>query len=173
MNVDLLPVVLRFDVAGNREIGVVRNQFRILHQPREVRHLLPLDERFENLLPIRLRELVLVPLPHELRRSVDEEHAVVRLALLQHDDAGRNRRPEKEIRRQLNHRVDIIVLQQIFPDLRLRPAPVEHPGEFDDRRRPRSRKPRKHVHRERQIRLRFRRKHPRRRKARIVDEQRI
>ena len=70
----------------------------------------------------------------------------------------------------MNHCVDEVFLQQVFADFLFLAAAVEHTGKLDDGRGAVSRQPGEHVHGERQIGLRLRRKHASRGESRIVDE---
>jgi hypothetical protein len=112
-------------------------------------------ELVENLLLVSLGELVLVARPGEERRGVDEEDRVVGLALLEHDDAGGDRRAEEEVGRQLDDGVDVVVVDEVLADLLLRTAAVEHAGELDDRGRAVDGQPRQDVHREGEVGLDF------------------
>jgi hypothetical protein len=67
------------------------------------------------------RELVLVADARELGRRVDEQHRVVGLRLLQHDDARGDRGAEEEVRRELDHGVHVVVVDEVLADLLLGP----------------------------------------------------
>ena len=114
-----------------------------------------------------------MPLADELRGRVDEQRLVVGLGLLEHDDAGRDRRAEEEVRRKLDDGVDVVVVDEVLADLLLGAAAVEHAGELDDRGGAVDREPAQDVHREGEVGLRLRRQHAGRREARIVDQQRV
>ena len=103
-------------------------------------------------------------------RRVDEQHAVVVLRFPEHDDAGGDGSAEEQVRRQLNHCVDEVFLQQVFADFLFLAAAVEHTGKLDDGRGAVGRQPGEHVHGERQIGLRLRCKHAGRGESRIVDQ---
>ena len=115
-----------------------------------------LAEGVEDRLLVVGGELVLVALAGELRRGVDEQDLVVGLRLLEHDDAGRDRRAEEQVRRELDDGVDVVVVDEVLADLLLRTAAVEHAGELDDRRRAVDGEPAQDVHREREVGLRLR-----------------
>ena len=132
-----------------------------------------LDIGVQYSLLVGLGELVLVALPNELGGGVDEQHLVVELGLLQHDDAGRDRGAEEQIGRQLDHRIDIVVVDQVFADLLLRATAIEDAGELDDRRGAVDGQPAQHVHGERQIGLALRCQHPGRGEPWVVDQQRV
>ena len=76
---------------------------------------------------------------------------VVGLRLLQHDDAGRDRRAEEEVGRELDDGVDVVVVDEVLADLLLGAAAVEHAGELDDRGGAVDGEPVQHVHREREV----------------------
>ena len=80
---------------------------------------------------------------------------------------------EEEIRRQLDHRVDVVVVNEVLADLLLGAAAVENAGELNDRRSAVHREPAEHVHREGEVGLRLRREHAGRRVTRVVDKQRV
>ena len=106
---------------------------------------LALGESIENLLLVGLGELVLVAAAGEFGGGVDEQGGVVVLGLLQHDDAGGDGGAEEQVRRQLDHRIDIVVVDEVLTDLLLRAAAVEHAGELDDGRGAVDRQPRQDV----------------------------
>ena len=106
-----------------------------------------LHERID-VLDVLGHEFVLVADVLEHLGSVDEERAVVDLTLGENDDARRDRHAEKEVRGQLDNRLDEVVVDQILADLLLRAAAVQHAGELDDCRAALAREPREHVHRE-------------------------
>ena len=119
------------------------------------------------------RQLVVIRDLYALIRRVDEKRFVVALAFLHHHDAGGDGGAEKEVGGQLNDAVHKVVFNEIPPYLLFRSAAVHNTGEADDSRRAVCREPRKAVHDKRHIRLAFRCQHARRRKARIIDEQRV
>lgn len=133
----------------------------------------PRRERRDDLFNILLGQLIVVRDFDKLVGGVDEEHVVGRLGMLQHHDAGGNGRPEKEVCRQLDDAIDLVVINEIFADLLFRAAAVHDAGEADDRCRAVACQPRERVHDEGKICLGFGRKDARRRIARIVDEERV
>ena len=118
-------------------------------------------------------QLIVVRDLYALVRGVDKERFVVRLAALQHHYAGGDRGAEEEVRGELYHAVDEVVVYEILPDLLLRAAAVHDAREADYRRRAVRREPREGVHYKRKVGLRFGCKHARGSKARIVYEQRV
>ena len=125
------------------------------------------------MLDVFLRELIVVRDLDAFLRSIDEERSRVRFRLLQHHDAGRDARAEEEIVRQLDHGIDEIAVDQILANLLLRAAAIHDAGKADNRRRAVRRQPCERVQDESEVGFRRRRKHARRREARIVDEQGI
>ena len=65
-------------------------------------------------------------------RSVDKERCIVFLALFQYDDASGDADTEKEVGRELDNGVDIVIVDQIFADFLLSSATIEYAGELDD-----------------------------------------
>ena len=130
-------------------------------------------ERRDDLFDILLGQLIVVRDFDKLIGGVDEEHVVGRLGMLQHHDAGGNGRPEKEVCRQLDNAIDLVVVNEIFSYLLFRAAAVHDAGKADDRCRAVACQPRERVHDEGKICLRFGRKDARRRIARVVDEERV
>ena len=135
--------------------------------------LLSRGEGVHNRLDIRLGQLIVVRDLDTFLCRVDEQHRVIRFRLLHHHDTGRDGGAEKEIARQLDDTVDIVVLDQVFADLLLRAAAVHDAGEAYDRRRAVRREPRERVHDERHVRLALRREYARGREARIIDQDRV
>ena len=131
----------------------------------------PRRERRDDLFDILLGQLIVVRNFDKLVGGVDEEHVVGRLGVLQHHDAGGNSRPEKEVCRQLDDAIDLVVVNEIFADLLFRASAVHDTGEADDRRCAVACQPRERVHNKGKICLGFGRKDARRRIARIVDEE--
>ena len=68
----------------------------------------------------------------EFFRCVNEEDTVVRLALLEDDDADCYGYAEKQVFRQLYDRVYVVVAEQILTDFTLCPAAVENSGKFNN-----------------------------------------
>lgn len=141
MNDDDFAGVLLFYVAGNGDVAVIGDQLGIFDKLGEVLDVFAFGIGVENPIPVRFGEFVLVALPDEFRRSVDEKNGVVLFALLEDNNAGGDGRSEKKVRGQLNYRVNVVVFQKIFPDLHLRTAPVKDAGKFDDGRRSAGGKP--------------------------------
>lgn len=133
----------------------------------------PRRERRDDFFNILLGQLIVVRDFDKLVGGVDEEHVIGRLGMLQNHDAGGNGRPEKEVCRQLDDAIDLIVINEIFADLLFRAAAVHDTGEANDRRRAVTCQPRERVHDKGKICLRFGRKDARRRIARVVDEERV
>ena len=131
------------------------------------------SERRDDFFNILLGQLIVVRDFDKLVGGVDEEHVIGCLGVLQHHDAGGNGRPEKEVCRQLDDAIDLVVVNEIFSYLLFRAAAVHDTGEADDRRRAVACQPRERVHDEGKICLGFGRKDTRRRIARVVDEERV
>lgn len=125
---------------------------------------------FQDVLDVFLGELVAVGDLHALLRGVQEEGAVVRLGLFQHQDAGGDAGAEEEVVRQLDDAVDEVVVDEVLADLLLRPAPVHHPGEADDGGGAIGGQPGEAVHDEGQVCLGLGGQHPGRGEAGVVDE---
>ena len=125
---------------------------------------------FQDVLDVLLGELVAVGDLHALLRGVQEEGAVVRLGLFQHQDAGGNGGAEEKIVRQLNDPVDEVVVDEVLADFLLRPAPVHHPGKADDGGSAVGGQPGEAVHDKGQVRLGLGGQHPGRGEAGVVDE---
>ena len=73
----------------------------------------------------------------------------------------------------MDHGIDEIAVDQILANLLLRAAAIHDTGEADDRCRTVRRQPSERVQDEGEVSFRRRCKHARRRKTRIIDEQRI
>ena len=114
-------------------------------------HRLALRHQGEDPLLVLRRQAILVPFTHALGGCVHEENAVIGTRLLEHDDAGRDRRPKEQVRRQLDDRVHEVVFGQVFADLPLGAAAVQDARELDDRGRPVLGQPVQHVHGEGQV----------------------
>lgn len=125
---------------------------------------------FQDVLDVLLGELVAVGDLHALLRGIQEEGAVVRFGLFQHQDAGGNGGAEEEVVRQLNDPVDEVVVDEVLADLLLCPAPVHHPGKADDGGGAVSGQPGEAVHNKSQVRLGLWCQHPGRGEAGVVDE---
>ena len=95
------------------------------------------------------------------------------LGLLQHDNTGGDGGAEKEIRRQLDDSIDVVVVDQVLADLLLRAAAIEHAGKFDDGSCAVHRQPGEDVHGEGEVRLALGGQHPGGSEARVVDEDRV
>jgi len=102
------------------------------HKLDEVIFVLTVFQRVENPLLVLRRELVLVTDALEFVGRVDEQHSVVRFGLLEHDDARGDSGAEEQVRRQLDHGVDVIVIDEVLADLLLGTTSVKHAGEFND-----------------------------------------
>lgn len=131
------------------------------------------SKRRDDFFNIFLGQLVVVRDFDKFVGRIDKEYVVGRLGVLQHHDAGRNGRSEKEVCRQLDDAIDLVVVNEIFADLLFRAAAVHDAGEADNRCRAVACQPRERVHDEGKICLGFGRKDARRRIARIVDEERV
>ncbi len=140
---------------------------------REVRNLLLVAVRLIDVPDVLIGKLVLVALVHKLRRGIDKADAVVRLVLLQHNDASHDGSAEKQVRRQLNHRIHKVVLRKVTPYLLLRTATVKHPGELNDGSRALGGEPSQHVHGKGEVRFASWRQHTRRGVTRIVDKRHV
>ena len=110
---------------------------------------------------------------HKELWGIDKERFVLLLRLFQHYDASGNAHTEKQVLRQLNHGVNIIVVDKIFADFLLCATAIKHAGKLHDSRGSLGGEPRKHVHGESQVALAFRCQHAGRGKARVVDERGI
>ena len=78
-------------------ISVVDDTLRV-HQRGRVLDVGALPEHPEDRLLVLRGELVLISLPDELLRGVDEQNGVVSLRLLEHDNAGADYCAEEKIR---------------------------------------------------------------------------
>ena len=127
----------------------------------------------ENLLLMVIRQLVLVAVAGEFRRGIDEQSFVVVLGFFQHDDAGGDGGAEEQVWRQLDDCINVVVVDQVLADFLLCAAAIEYAGKFNNRRRAVHRQPAQNVHGEGEVGLALGGEHTGRRKARVVDEQRI
>lgn len=73
------------------------------------------------------------------------------LLFFQDHDAGGDAGAEEKIRRKLDDRVDVVVVDQVFSDFLFRAAPVHDAGEADDGRRAVRGEPGKRVHDEGEV----------------------
>ena len=69
---------------------------------------------------------------HETTGCVDEQGLALFLTLLQDNDTSGDGHPEEQVGRQLDHRVDVVVLYEILPYFLLRATTVQHAGELYD-----------------------------------------
>ncbi|MPM39426.1 hypothetical protein SDC9_86059 [bioreactor metagenome] len=67
--------------------------------------------------------------------GVDEQDIVIFLAFLQHQNTDGDSGGEKEIGGQADYRIDVVVLQQFFPDTFFRPASEQYAVRQNDRHR--------------------------------------
>ena len=170
LDINDLAGVLLLDVGGDGEVIVLLGNFVVGDEGGEVRLVGAVQIRGQNRLDVILRELVAVGDLDALPGRVQKQRMVISLGLFQHHDAGRNRRAVEQVVRKLDDAVDEVVVDQVFADLLFRAAAIHDAGEADDGRRAVGRQPRKAVHDERKVGLRFRGQHTGRRKARVVDE---
>ena len=170
LNVNDLAGVLLFDVGGDGEVIVLLGNFVVGDKSGKVGLVGAVKIGRQDRLDVGLGELVAVGDLDALLGRVQKQRMVIPLGLFQHHDAGRDRRAVEQVVRQLDDAVDEVVVDQVFADLLFRATAVHHAGEADDDRRAVGRQPRKAVHDERKVGLRFRGQHTGRRKARVVDE---
>ena len=97
-----------------------------------MRLVFPFSERRENVPDILRHQLVLVADVLELIRGVNEERVVVRLALLEDNDAGGDGDAKEEIAWQLDDGIYEVVVDEVFADFLLGTATIEDTGELDD-----------------------------------------
>ncbi len=172
-NVDLLPLVLLLHIGGDRKVEVVCFNLLKRGKVREMRDLRAVCVGVYDAVDVFGGQFVVIRDLDALIRRVNEKRIVIGFSSLHHQNAGGNGGAEKEVGGQLNDAVHKVVFHKIPPYLLLRSAAVQNTRETDNRRRAVCRKPRKAVHDKRHIRLAFRRQHARRRKARIIDKQRV
>ena len=132
-------------------------------------HLLARDVPGHDPLDVFVAQLVLVALVAEVALGVDEEDIRVGLVLPEHQDARLDGRAEEQVGGQLDDSVNKVVVHHVLANLALGSAAVEDAGEHDHRRGAGIGEPRQHVHEERPIGLRLRRKDTRGSEARVVD----
>ena len=173
LDVDRLSGVGLLDVAGDGYVVAVLGNVAVFYQTSEVGDVLAPGVGIQDFLPVLRQELVLVAAAHEFAAGINEQRGVIELGFLQHDDAGGNRGAEEQIWRELDHRVDIIVVDQVLADFLLRTAAIKHTREFDDSGRAIHRQPTEDVQGEGQIGLALGGEHAGRGETRIVDEQGI
>lgn len=172
-DVDDFAGVFGFDVGRHRQVVVVGGDVLVRDQCCDVFLILAISEEFEDAGLVVFGDLVLVAVAGELCRGVDEQDSVVGFGLLDHDDAGGDRGAEEQVRWQLDHGVDVVVVDEVLADLAFCTTPVQHAGELDDRRGTVDRQPRQDVHRECEVSLRLRGEHTGRCEAGVVDQQRV
>ena len=169
---DLAGVFL-FDVGGDGDVVVVSGEVLVRHELRDVVDIDAGDQCVEDVLLVFGSEFVLVPEALELGRGIKKQHAVVGFGLLENDDAGGDGGAKKQVRRELDDCVDVVVVDEVLPDLCLCPASVEHARELDDRGSAIDSQPGQDVHREGEVGLRLRCEHTCGSETLIVDEQRV
>lgn len=86
------------------------------------------SKRRDDFFNIFLGQLVVVRDFDKFVGRIDKEYVVGRLGVLQHHDAGRNGRSEKEVCRQLDDAIDLVVVNEIFSYLLFRAAAVHDAG---------------------------------------------
>lgn len=131
-NVNLFPCVLLLHITAHREVAVVGEDLLVAHYLGEMVFVLAVDVGLQQPLNVAVGEFVLVTLVHKLLAAVNEEYAVVFLALLENDDAGGNRGAEEKVRRQLEHRVYVVVVNKVLAYLLLRATAIQHAGKLNN-----------------------------------------
>ncbi len=114
-------------------------------------------ELLHNPLDIRLRQFVLIALMHKLIARIHKKRLILPLVLAQHNHTRGDAHPEKQVLRQLYHRIHEVILHEILPYLLLCAAPIQDTRELDYRRRSARTQPMQNMHRESQVRLALRR----------------
>lgn len=110
---------------------------------------------------------------HKELRSVDKQGLVFVLRLLQHYNAGGYGYAEEQIRRQLNHRINVVVVHKILAYLLFLATAIKHAGELYYRSRSLGREPRKHVHGKSKVTFAFGCEYTGRGISGVVNQQRI
>lgn len=172
-NIDHFAGIFFLDISGNGEVVVLLSNFAVGHKAGFVGYISAVRKETDDAINVFGYQVVDVPNLYIHLRSIYEEGVVVALGLLEHQDAGGNPSSKKEVRRQLDDTVDVVVIHQVFADLALSAAAVHDAGEADDGSRAAGVEPTEAVHDKSHIRLGFGRQHAGRGEARVVDEQRV
>ncbi len=158
------------DIARDRDIVVVGSDIGIIHELSKILAIRASSVGVEDFLAIVWTESILGTSTDELTRCVDKQRLIVRFGFFEYHDTGRDRCPEKEVWRELDHSVDVVVIDEIFADFGFSSSSIEHSWELDDRSRPTGREPAQHMEREGEIGLGFGSEDTRRGETRIIDK---
>lgn len=133
-DVDLLAGVSRLDVGGHGEVVVPGGDIVLIHHGDDVRDILLPPEELHDTLDLLVGEDVLIGLlgKEVLTAGVDELDPRVGLVLGEDEDIGGDGGAVEEVGRQGDDGLDVILPDEVLPDLLLRPAAVEDAREADD-----------------------------------------
>ena len=172
-DVDDLARVLRLDVGADGEVVVLGGDVRARDDVDGMGDIRTLCIKPQDVLDVLRCEFVAVRDLDTFLRCVDKDGLRIRLGLFEYHDAGRDRRPEEEIFRQLDHGVDVVTVHKVLTDFLLCAAAVHDAREADNRCRAARCEPRKGVQDKGEVRLARRGEDARRCIARVIDEQRV
>ena len=140
-NIHGFTLVLLGNVGRNRNVVAVSGNLFGIHKPDKMLNVLALGIGIKNSLLIVGGQLVFVTIADKFSGSVNKQHRVVAFGFLQNDDAGGDGCSKEQVRRQLDDRINVVVVNQILPDFLFRSSTVQHAGKFDDGRRAVHRQP--------------------------------
>ena len=115
VDIDHFARIGLLDIRRHGYIVIVLGNLAVLDQTGKMIVVRASHESRQYTLDIRVRQLVLISLVDKFIGCVDKERRIVLLALFQNDNTSGDTDPEKEIGRELDYRVDIVVINQIFP----------------------------------------------------------
>ena len=122
LDVNDLPGVLGLHIGGDGQVVLLLPDLLISRQVGEVGLLGPAGEGVYDALDVLRRQLIVIGDLDALLGGVDKQGLVVPLVLFQHHDAGGDGGAKKQVAGQLDHAVDEVVVNEILPDLLLRPG---------------------------------------------------